>query len=87
MRFVLLFIIRMYWLLPKRLRRPCIFKCSCSVHVYNEAKQNGVLRGLKALRERHRQCRAGYSYYKTPDGADWVILRDRTCVRKDVTNL
>jgi len=61
MKYLLLFIIKAYWLLiPASKRKHCLFKQSCSNHVFQEAKTQGLLKGLKALLFRYRNCRPGY---------------------------
>lgn len=62
MRSLLLCIIRSYrhyW--PERFRRTCLFRESCSEHVYRVAAAQGALAGFTALRQRIRRCRKGYS--------------------------
>lgn len=60
-RFLLLSLIRLYWvLLPTKWRRECIFRVSCSQHVYNVTHDFGFLAGYKALKDRWKKCRGGY---------------------------
>ena len=81
MKQLLLFAIRVYWLVvPKRMRRHCLFKCSCSQYVYAVTKAKGYSAGRKAFRKRKVQCRPGYHFYQTPDGIWWVILADKSVV-------
>ncbi|MFD2962507.1 MULTISPECIES: membrane protein insertion efficiency factor YidD [Olivibacter] len=62
-RFLLLIPIKVYWLLvPKSKRRCCIFHESCSKHVFRITKEDGLIHGLKALKQRYKSCRAGYSF-------------------------
>ncbi|MDC7997037.1 membrane protein insertion efficiency factor YidD [Gilvibacter sediminis] len=62
MKILLLIIIRFYWLLiPKGFRPKCIYKESCSNHVYHITKTNGLSAGLKAFKLRYKNCRPGYS--------------------------
>lgn len=64
MRWLLLAIIRMYWLIPKSKRRTCLFKKSCSHYVYDATKLHGLQKGLECLRYRFKNCRQGYILYK-----------------------
>jgi putative component of membrane protein insertase Oxa1/YidC/SpoIIIJ protein YidD len=87
MKYLLLFSIRVYWLLPGSWRRSCIFKCSCSHYVYQETKKNGFINGIRAFRRRFHQCRPGYGIVAAPDGKEWVVLMDLSCVERAITNL
>ncbi|MBG6131755.1 putative component of membrane protein insertase Oxa1/YidC/SpoIIIJ protein YidD [Aquimarina sp. EL_43] len=61
MKFFLLLIIRLYWtFIPKSNRRRCIFKKSCSNHVFEITKKQGFNKGISALKFRYRNCRTGY---------------------------
>ena len=62
MKYLLLAIIKIYWLLPKKERRKCIFKETCSKHVFRITKFHGFQKGLAALRLRQKQCRAGFYF-------------------------
>jgi len=62
MRIILLLIIKIYWIvLPKSKRRRCLFKTSCSNHVYSKAKSEGLISGLKALKFRMKNCNPYYN--------------------------
>ncbi len=88
MKYLLLFVIKIYWkIYPIHKRRKCIFKVSCSCHIYNLTEQAGFLTGVNALWKRFKQCRAGYTFYIGPDGQEWVILKDLTMVIRNETNL
>lgn len=77
MKFILLFAIKLYWfLIPENKRRKCIFKTSCSNHIYDKTKKNGIINGLKELNFRIRNCHPKfdiYTDYKT--GLKKMILR------------
>lgn len=61
MKYLLLFVIRSYWfLVPPGERKKCLFKETCSIHVYRVTKQQGLFSGLKALQTRVKNCRPGY---------------------------
>lgn len=67
MRNLLLFVIRMYWLLiPKHNRRKCIFRKSCSHFVYDTTHEKGLKEGLKAFRFRFENCRGGFEIFQNP---------------------
>lgn len=62
--YLLLFPIRLYWLLlPAHRRRTCIFKKSCSHFVYDNTIKNGFFAGLRALWYRYKNCRSGYALF------------------------
>jgi len=61
MKILLLFFIKMYWfLIPAKKRKKCLFKKSCSHFVFDIAKKEGLVKGLKALKYRWKHCRPGY---------------------------
>lgn len=60
MRYLLLIVIRIYWLWPKAGRRQCIFEESCSHYVFGITKRHGMAAGIRALKKRYRTCRGGY---------------------------
>ncbi len=65
MKQFLLILIRIYWLsIPKSKRRSCLFKISCSNHVYRVTKDKGLISGLKALRFRIKNCNSEYAVIK-----------------------
>lgn len=67
MKALLLLLIRTYWtLIPKEKRRPCIFRITCSQYVYRKTKQDGLYEGLRALRYRFSNCRAGFHLFEHP---------------------
>ena len=70
MRWMVILVIRLYWtFLPAAVRRPCLFRESCSHHVLRAARERGFRSALAALRRRMRQCRPGYVRYQAPDGS------------------
>ncbi len=51
----------MYWaIIPASKRKPCLFRVSCSNYVFNTTIEKGLLRGIKALIHRYKNCRPGY---------------------------
>ena len=87
MHLVLLGIIRLYWLIPPKWRRRCIFKVSCSHYVYDQTKKNGLTGGISSLKQRMKQCKPGYGIYISDDGMEWVILHDCSMIKRELTNV
>jgi len=54
------FVIRLYWLIPKRFRRDCLYKESCSKHVYRIISEEGFSKGIRALKHRINTCQPHY---------------------------
>jgi uncharacterized protein len=79
--------IRIYWLLPKSRRRKCLFKESCSHYVFTLTSNKGLREGLRTLKLRLKQCRPGYYIFKTGDGKEWIILKDKTVIERSVTTV
>ncbi len=64
MKFLLLGIIRLYWILiPVERRRKCIFSKSCSNHVYEETKTKGFYNGIKELIFRVKNCQPEFDIF------------------------
>jgi putative component of membrane protein insertase Oxa1/YidC/SpoIIIJ protein YidD len=76
MKLLLLLPIKLYWAIwPKSKRRKCIFRTSCSQHVYQVTKKEGLGSGLRALKFRFRNCRSGFHVFANPlDGRRRMIL-------------
>jgi putative component of membrane protein insertase Oxa1/YidC/SpoIIIJ protein YidD len=87
MKYLFMFLIRLYWLSPKKWRRRCVFKENCSAYIYRMFKEKGVKAGIDACRQRYSQCRPGYTHFKTDDGTQWVMLKDETIIKRDKTTL
>lgn len=77
MKYLLLNIIRVYWLLiPKGKRRKCIFDKSCSHHVFYQTKINGFKIGIKELKFRIRNCQPGFDIFTdSQTGKKKMILK------------
>lgn len=60
MKYLILFGIRIYWLLPKNLRQRCLYKESCSKYIYRISSEFGFFEGIKALKLRMKSCRPNY---------------------------
>lgn len=87
MRRIILSMIQIYWLAPARWKRSCLFKVSCSHHVYTTIQTKGLKEGIEQLLKRYRQCRPGYSIYTSDDKKEWVVLADRSIVGRAETTL
>ncbi|MFD0749192.1 membrane protein insertion efficiency factor YidD [Mucilaginibacter calamicampi] len=67
MKQALLLLIRFYWrIVPAGERRPCIFRTSCSLHVFQVTQAEGWLNGIRAFSFRLRNCRAGFEIFHHP---------------------
>lgn len=84
---LLLLLIRIYWLIPKKHRKPCLFKESCSKYVFRITRESGFICGCKALTRRYKTCRPKYAFYTSDDGKNWVILNDDTIMERELTNI
>lgn len=61
MKWLILAAIRAYWRLrPARLKGRCLFRESCSLHVFKITKNRGFGPGIKAMITRAAICRPGY---------------------------
>lgn len=77
---VLQITIELYWFfVPAERRRSCIFRESCSRHVWRRLDEGGLRAGVDALRSRWRQCRPGYQVVQTTVGT-FVLLRDGSLI-------
>lgn len=74
----------LYWaLVPVRFRRLCLFRESCSRHVFRVSRDHGGARGLEALRSRFRDCRPGWAFDATLDGRITLRLSQGRLVDPD----
>ncbi|WP_343692085.1 membrane protein insertion efficiency factor YidD [Chitinophaga sp.] len=87
MKWMFIFLIHIYWLIPKKWRRHCIFKHTCSNYVYQTTKEQGFLKGIKALKQRMKQCTPYYAVYIMHDQEEWVILQDSEVIARKFTNV
>ena len=85
MKYLMLLIIRVYWLLiPSNFRRSCLFSVSCSKYVYHKTKMYGMVAGIIAFKNRYKQCRPGYKIgYNSLDGTKELHLVDGTILREE----
>ena len=80
-------LIRIYWMLPPKHRRQCLFKETCSRYVYRVTTEKGFIDGLKALLSRYKTCRSSYAIYTCDNGKEWVILQNQSIVERELTNI
>jgi hypothetical protein len=67
-------VVRLYWRFwPRPWKRSCIFRESCSQHVYRVAARSGEFAAIRALLARIRTCRPGYRLSVT-DGRVGLVL-------------
>lgn len=75
MRFTLILIIKIYWLVfPESKRRNCIYHKSCSKHVFDITKEKGLFFGLKALINRVKTCKPNHEIIYL-EKEDTVIIK------------
>ncbi|MBO9692418.1 membrane protein insertion efficiency factor YidD [Chryseobacterium sp.] len=74
MKNLLVLLIKIYWLVPPSKRRKCIFKTSCSRHVYEKTIREGFISGLQAFKYRFENCRSGAYIIENPCGEIQIIL-------------
>jgi len=83
---LLLLIIKLYWIsIPKRNRRPCLFKETCSQFVFRQTKELGFFEGIKALLSRYKKCRKGYQLRTTDDGFVMELIDGTIVLEKDIS--
>lgn len=76
----------MYWLLiPKHKRRKCLFKKSCSNYVYDKAKSEGFISGLKALKFRISNCNPNYIIMNL-NGEKVLITKTNYIIKENLIN-
>ena len=67
MKYTILFIVQLYWLFKSKNRKAkCIFKKSCSIYVYEKAKEEGFILWIEAFLFRYKNCRGGFEVFKNP---------------------
>jgi putative component of membrane protein insertase Oxa1/YidC/SpoIIIJ protein YidD len=76
--------IRAYWALwPRRFRRGCLYRETCSRYVYRVTDEIGFVAGLRALSHRVRTCRPGYAV-STDKGEFGLALRDGSFLQRNL---
>lgn len=85
MKLLFLYIIKLYWILiPPHKRRICIFHTSCSNHVFNTTKKDGLNQGIKELIFRFKNCNSKFDIvvdYTT--GKKKMILKSGTIIAEE----
>ncbi|MFH7017600.1 membrane protein insertion efficiency factor YidD [Flavobacterium sp. FlaQc-47] len=67
MKYLILFSIQLYWkFIPASKRKRCIFKKSCSNHVFETTQKEGFIKGLQAFQFRYKNCRGNFQIFKNP---------------------
>ena len=79
MSYALICLIRLYWLWPCKRHRRCIFRETCSRHVYRITKRHGFLAGARSLKRRILHCRPGY-VITAQSGELGLLFKDGTFV-------
>ena len=84
MKYVLLFLIRLYWqVVPEKKRNRCLYKVSCSRHVYDVTLRKGIVDGVKALMMRVRTCNRHHEVVYLKEENVFVIrLKDGTMLQE-----
>lgn len=71
-------------MIPAAYRRRCLFKESCSRHVYKITRSEGLGSGWLAFKKRYQQCRPGYKiFYNTKKGAPEMELANHDIIDID----
>ena len=85
MKQLLLAIIRMYWnMMPDFNRGPCLFKKTCSHHIYDQTAAHSFLAGIKAFIFRYNNCSGGFSLFENPlTGKTQMLLRSNKIIGED----
>jgi hypothetical protein len=79
-------LIRVYWVIWPESKRPtCLFRESCSHHVYRLADTQGFLSALKALLFRMRVCRPGYHLARTSIGLHLIARNGLAFAESDLS--
>ena len=87
MQWIMLVLIQIYWKRPNRFKTACChFKESCSQYVYRITQQEGFIAGLKAFRERFKQCRSGYAIIEI-DAIEFIVFQDKTIIQRTETKI
>ncbi len=82
MKYLFMFIIKCYWhFYPKKYKPKCLYKESCSKHIFKKFKHEGLKAGLEAFHSRIQSCRPNYRFIEIDN--EIVIL---TSNGKVITN-
>lgn len=87
MKYVLIFIIKMYWrIIPKSKRRRCLFKKSCSHYVYDITVKQGLFDGINALRFRIKNCNSEYHIIDVGKEKLLITKTNQTFKEKEISS-
>lgn len=79
-------LIHIYWILiPEKKRKSCLFRESCSRHVYRTTEEKGFKEGIIALKKRYQQCRPGYKLEKTASGWEMTLADGTTLKNEEIS--
>lgn len=79
MKWLIVLAIELYWKWTDPAhRRPCLFRETCSRHVYRITREAGAVRGMIALAYRLRRCRFGYAVEFDSEGKSFLRLADHS---------
>ena len=86
MKYLLLFTIRIYWIIiPVSKRKICLFKESCSKYVYGITEDKGFIAGLNALRQRMCVCNSKYMIYKKNENFEMHLTDGSVLQRHEIS--
>ncbi|HEY0378378.1 MAG TPA: membrane protein insertion efficiency factor YidD [Pyrinomonadaceae bacterium] len=74
MRWLLVFPIKVYRLIPPKFKRRCLFRETCSLFVMRAAMEGGLLAGCRALGHRFVRCRPKYSVSYDNASRAWIVI-------------
>jgi uncharacterized protein len=81
---ILLLGIQAYWAFwPRRWKRTCLYRETCSRFVYRTTQEDGCIAGLRALTCRYFTCRPQYSI-EVEEGRFFVRLSDGSQLQAEV---
>lgn len=85
MKNLLILAIKIYWaVIPKKKRRSCIFRLSCSQYVYQQVRKAGFNGGLRALKFRFLNCRGRFHVFEDHiKGTKKMILPNGRLINED----
>lgn len=89
MKYLLLFVIQIYWkFIPPSKRRKCIFKKSCSNHVFEVTQNEGFFKGLKAFQFRYKNCRGNFEIFKNPvnDQLQMILPSQQIIAKEEIAD-
>lgn len=88
MKYFFKFAIRLYWfIVPNSLKGVCLFRESCSKHVYRTLQNEGTKAGFKALVYRFKVCRSPFLIRKNKDKNQYELhLCNGDIIQEDLIN-